>query len=130
MRAAALAGVLLALAAGLAAPAPASAADRCYVPVDRRERLILHPRWAKASPIRYKDRPGAKRGDCALVVCRVARDGRLTTCRVLVESPRGSGMGQLVLRAAQNQRLLPRDGDGRLVRGRSVRFGAYLGGRP
>lgn len=53
--------------------------------------------------------------------CRVIRDGRLSDCVILSETPAGQGFGQAALEAARRARV-SRETFGRATSGAKVRF--------
>lgn len=50
------------------------------------------------------DRPGSSAG-IATLDCQILGDGSLTDCRIVSETPRGSGFGQIALESTPHARM-------------------------
>ncbi len=85
---------------GLDAPS-ARSPNRSGVPVDPAQELIA-PRHAA---------PDAVSGGCAGVLFRLGPDGRPIDLRVVVESPRGFGFGEVALKAIAATHFKPNPND-------------------
>ena len=86
-------------------------------------RIVTHPDWSslpKASDLaRFYPRKQSIAGveGMAVMRCRVRKTGALSACRVVRETPQGSGFGAAALRMAPLFRMKPMSEDGKPVAG-------------
>lgn len=76
---------------------------------------------APATPVPDVEAVAEAREGTVELECRVQRDGRVSDCIVLSETPRGMGFGEAALNAARRARLSPQNRAG-VATGGKVRF--------
>lgn len=119
-----IAGLAAAGAASLIAAGAAWAVQPGPQPGPRPGPLVTRPVWISKPTIEDLVRvmpPGDPQGQ-ATMECQVQRDGRLTGCRVLRETPQNAGLGAAALQLAPHFQMAATSADGIRTNGGNVRI--------